>query len=173
MGQEQRNAQRIMCNMEVEIWGRKVQNDITDLSSSGMFIYTGTVSRFNLGDEIDLILKFPNDKEARMIKAIVARLEDKGMGVKLIKLTPDIVDAIKDCCCTLADTLPSDDKILKEMRKRLESSTDEFIRVLPYTESGNVIVEMSPKVWKRILTLLKLREDELNRITENGFTIQT
>ena len=87
MKDEQREAQRIGFNLEVEIWGRDCTN-ISDLSTTGLFIHSRKASQFTEGEEVDLLLKFPGEEEPMMVKAEVARVNAEGIGVRFTNLPP-------------------------------------------------------------------------------------
>jgi hypothetical protein len=106
MEQERRDAKRRAFRLEVEVWGHKGPNRITDLSTRGVFIYTEGPSQFNPGDKIDLVLKFPTQEEAMLLKAQVTRVGEEGIGVKFINLTPDHAKVIEDSYAAVKETTP-------------------------------------------------------------------
>lgn len=97
MEQERRKAPRTSFSLEVEVWGRKGPNKIADLSTGGVFIYAERPSQFKVGDKIELVLKFPTQQEAMLVKAQVSRVTGEGIGVKFTGLTPDSAKVIEDC----------------------------------------------------------------------------
>ena len=97
MEQERRKAPRTNFSLEVEVWGHKGPNKIADLSTGGVFIYAERPSEFQVGDKIDLVLKFPTQQEAMLLKAQVSRVTDDGVGVKVTELTPEHAKIIEDC----------------------------------------------------------------------------
>jgi hypothetical protein len=102
MKEKQREAQRIGFNLEVEIWGRDYCN-ITNLSTTGMFIHSEKPSRFNEGEGIDLLVKFPGEEEPMVVKAEVARVTAEGIGVRFTNLPPAYAKVIEDCCSNSND----------------------------------------------------------------------
>lgn len=104
-------------HFEVEVWGRSGGNEITDFSADGAFIRMGGVFRqiadgsqkndhytfatgaahLKEGDKIDLVLRFPTQEGAMLLKAEIRRVTDDGVGVSFSDLTPDNAKIIKDC----------------------------------------------------------------------------
>ena len=95
MEEKQRKAQRVEFDLEIEIWG-KGHSRITDLSSTGVFIYSGNPSQFKEGEEIDLLMKFPGEEEPMLVKAEVARVATEGIGVRFSNLPPTYAKIIED-----------------------------------------------------------------------------
>lgn len=109
MGDERRKAPRTPFRLEVEVWGHQGPHKIEDLSTSGVFIHTETPSQYKPGDQVDLVLKFPTEGEAMLIKAKVSRITQEGIGVKFINLTPYYAEIIEKCYDALSDGKPEDD----------------------------------------------------------------
>lgn len=108
MEDERRRAPRTRFRLEVEVWGHQGPHKITDLSTSGVFIHTEKLSQHKLGDEIDLVLKFPTQGEAMLIRAQVSRITKEGIGVKFINLTPYYAEIIEKCYDALSDANSDD-----------------------------------------------------------------
>lgn len=107
----------MVSQFEVEVWGRTGGNEITDFSAEGAFIRMGGVFRkisagsqgddhytfatgathLKEGDKVDLVLKFPTQQGAMLLKAEIRRVVDDGIGVAFIDLTPEGAKVIKDC----------------------------------------------------------------------------
>lgn len=109
MDDERRKAPRTALRLEVEVWGHQGPHKITDLSTSGVFIHTETPSQYKPGDEIDLVLKFPTEGEAMLIKARISRITKQGIGVTFINLTPYYAEIIEKCYDALDDVNSQDD----------------------------------------------------------------
>jgi len=109
MAEERRRSPRTAFRLEVEVWGHQGPHKITDLSTSGVFIHTEKSSRYRPGDEVDLVLKFPTEGEAMLIKAEISRITEEGIGVKFINLTPYHAEIIEKCYETFSETTPEDD----------------------------------------------------------------
>lgn len=109
MEQERRRAPRTAFRLEVEVWGHKGPHKITDLSTSGVFIHTEKASQYVPGDGIDLVLKFPTEGEAMLLKAEVSRVTEEGIGVKFLNLTPYHAEIIEKCYKAFSDTAPQED----------------------------------------------------------------
>jgi hypothetical protein len=114
---EKRKSHRMISQFEVEVWGRTGENEITDFSPEGAFIRMGGVFRkitagsqgndhytfatgathLKEGDKVDLVLKFPTQEEAMLLKAEIRRVVDEGVGVAFTDLTPERAELIKEC----------------------------------------------------------------------------
>jgi hypothetical protein len=91
---ERRDAPRAPSRLEVEVWGNSGENEITNLSVTGVFIYTEAPFKFKPDDEVDLVLKFPTEDEAMLVKGQVKHISDRGIGVKFMKLTNEYIKVI-------------------------------------------------------------------------------
>ena len=91
---ERRDAPRAASRLEVEIWGNSGDNEITDLSVTGAFIYTEAASQFKPDDEVDLVLKFPTEDEAMLVRGQVKRITERGIGIEFVKLTSEYIKVI-------------------------------------------------------------------------------
>jgi len=91
---ERRDAPRAPSRLEVEVWGCSGETEITDLSVTGAFIYTETSSQFKPDDEVDIVLKFPTEDEAMLVKGRVKRITGRGVGIEFMKLTKEYIDVI-------------------------------------------------------------------------------
>jgi hypothetical protein len=109
MEDERRRAPRTTLRLEVEVWGHQGPHKITDLSTSGVFIHTDRPSQYQPGNEIDLVLKFPTEEEAMLIKAQVSRVTEEGIGVKFMNLTLHYAEVIEKCYDALGDLKPQQD----------------------------------------------------------------
>ena len=144
---------------EVEVWGRTGGNEITDFSAEGAFIRMGGVFRkisagsqgndhytfatgatyLKEGDKIDLVLKFPTQQGAMLLKAEIRRVVDGGVGVAFIDLTPERAKVIKDCF----DAYKQEKSRAKEQPVRMKS------KVVP--EGGEGIWNEVRRRIKRVL----------------------
>lgn len=103
MEQERRKAPRTAFHLEIEVWGRNQSSNIADFSTSGVFIYTEKTSQYKPGDELDLVLKFPTEEEAMLLKAEVSRVAEDGIGVKFLNVTPYYAEIIERCYMAFKD----------------------------------------------------------------------
>ena len=109
MKDERRRAPRTPLRLEVEVWGHQGPHKIEDLSTTGVFIHTERSFQYKPGDQVDLVLKFPTEGEAMLIKAQISRITQEGIGVKFINLTPYYAEIIEKCYDTLTDAKPKND----------------------------------------------------------------
>lgn len=103
---ERRDAPRTPSRLEVEVWGCSGENEITDLSVTGAFIYTEAPSKFKPDDEVDLVLKFPTEDEAMLVKCLVKHTTERGIGVEFLKLTGEQIKIIAKYYSNLRRTKP-------------------------------------------------------------------
>ena len=105
---ERRDAPRTPSRLEVEVWGCSGENEITDLSVTGAFIYTEAPSKFKPDDEVDLVLKFPTEDEAMLVKGRVRRITGRGVGIEFVKLTREYINIIAKYYSKLRRTKPTE-----------------------------------------------------------------
>ena len=108
MEQERRKLTRIPFYLEIEVWGRNDSHSIRNLSTSGVFIFTDKVSQYEPGDEIELILKLPTEEEAMLLRGVVSRVTEDGIGVKFLNLTHYYAKIIERCYTSYKDQLDSE-----------------------------------------------------------------
>ncbi len=109
MEKERRRALRTPFHLEIEVWGRDESPNITDLSTSGVFISSENASQYKPGDEIDIVLKFPTEEEAMWLQVEVSRVAEDGIGVKFLNVTPYYAEIIERCYMTFMDRGPQED----------------------------------------------------------------
>ena len=161
---EKRISPRIASQFEVEVWGRTGENEITDFSPEGAFIRMGGVFRkitagsqgnehytfatgathLKEGDKVDLVLKFPTQERAMLLKAEIRRVVDEGVGVAFTDLTPEGAKDIKDCF----------DAYKQEKSRAREQSLQMKAKVEP--EGGEGIWN---KVTRRVQKYVKVLKD--------------
>ena len=91
---ERRDAPRAPSRLEVEVWGRSGDTEMTDLSVTGAFIYTEASSHLKPDDEVDIVLKFPTEDEAMLVKGQVKRVTGRGVGIEFVDLTTEQIKII-------------------------------------------------------------------------------
>lgn len=106
MGKEGRKAPRIDFYLPVMIKGYKGLNKTRDFSLSGLFIQVQGTSRFKQGDEIELVMKLPQEKNAIRVKARVMRVTSKGIGVEFVDLSTQHAMALEYCFHVFKHTIP-------------------------------------------------------------------
>ena len=104
--EERRDAPRAPSRLEVEVWGRSGENEITNISVTGAFIYIETSSQFKPDDEVDLVLKFPTEDEAMLVKGKVRHITERGVGIEFMKLTSEHIKGIAKYYSKLRRTKP-------------------------------------------------------------------
>ena len=106
MGNEKRSNSRIDFYLQVKIKGHQGLYKVKDFSLGGLFIQLADISRFKLGDEIDLSMELPNEKKVVQTEARVVRVAKDGIGVKFTSMTPDDAMALEYCFHIFKHTIP-------------------------------------------------------------------
>jgi c-di-GMP-binding flagellar brake protein YcgR len=108
MGKQDRKYERIDFYLPVTIKGHQGLTKVKDLSLGGLFIFIEMqdTSRFKQGDEIELIMELPHEKNPIEPKALVARVTDKGIGVEFVDLSPRDTMALEYCFNIFKHTVP-------------------------------------------------------------------
>jgi hypothetical protein len=101
-----RRSPRIDFNLEVRIKGRQGLETVENFSLAGFFIRMEDPSQFEVGDELDLTMKFPTEKKPVEVRARVAHVTHKGLGVAFIDLPPKVAMTIEYCFNVFKHTLP-------------------------------------------------------------------
>ena len=86
MSHDKRKEPRIDFYLPVTIKAQQGSKKMTDLSLGGAFIHIHDTSPFKQGDEIDLVIKLPLEKNAIQVKARVAHMTTEGIGVEFVGL---------------------------------------------------------------------------------------
>ena len=108
MGKKERKNARIDFYLPVTIKGHQGLKKIKDFSLGGLFIFIEMqdTSRFKKGDEINLIMELPHEKNPIEPKARVARVTGKGIGVEFVDLSPNDAMALEYCFNVFKHTVP-------------------------------------------------------------------
>jgi c-di-GMP-binding flagellar brake protein YcgR len=106
MSLEQRKNPRIDFRLSVMIKGYEGQTEIQDLSLGGVFIRVENPSQFRHGDEIDLVMQLPFEKDAMEVKAKITRVTAEGVGVEYVDLLPQHTMALEQCFHIFKHTMP-------------------------------------------------------------------
>jgi len=108
MGKEKRRNARIDFYLPVTIKGHQGLKKVKDFSLGGLFIFIEMqdTSRFKQGNEIDLIMKLPHEKNPIELKARVARVTGKGIGAEFVDLSPRDAMALEYCFNVFKHTVP-------------------------------------------------------------------
>ncbi|MCG3172900.1 MAG: hypothetical protein GMKNLPBB_01071 [Myxococcota bacterium] len=100
---DKRKFSRVEVHMKVELRTTYVyaSASVLNLSTGGVFIKTG--KPLPVGSELDLAMHFPNLETPIQISGVVrwvrsgAELDQSGMGVELMNITPEVRVAIDEC----------------------------------------------------------------------------
>ncbi|MBW1740613.1 MAG: PilZ domain-containing protein [Deltaproteobacteria bacterium] len=106
MIRDKRKKPRIEFRLPVMIKGQPGLKKIKDFSLCGLFIEVQNASQFKPGDEIDLLMKLPDHKNAIQVRARVVRVAQKGIGVEFIDMNPQHAMALEFCFHVFKNTIP-------------------------------------------------------------------
>ena len=105
MSEDKRKNPRIDLYVQVRIKHQGVHK-VKDLSLSGLFIQLQDTSQFKQGDEIELVMRLPEEKDPMRLNARVARVITAGIGVEFVDLPPKAEVALEYCFNVFKHTLP-------------------------------------------------------------------
>jgi c-di-GMP-binding flagellar brake protein YcgR len=106
MSQDKRKEPRIDFHLPVTIEGQQGSKKMTDLSLGGAFIHIRDTSQLKQGDEIDLVMKLPLEKNVIQVKARVMHMTTEGIGVEFVGLLPQHEMALEYCLHVFKHTVP-------------------------------------------------------------------
>lgn len=92
---EKRLAPRIEFHLDVVIRGLKGIKHVNNFSVGGVFIQTDLSSSLKRGNKIELVTRLPLEKRIMLIKAQVAHVTGKGVGVQFLDVHGPCVQAIQ------------------------------------------------------------------------------
>jgi len=103
---EKRLAPRIEFHLDVVVRGLKGIKQVSNFSIGGLFIQNEPSSSFKRGDKIELITRLPLEKRIMLIKAQVAHVTRKGMGVQFLDVHGPCAQAIQSNFDVFRATIP-------------------------------------------------------------------
>jgi hypothetical protein len=103
---EKRLAPRIEFHLDVVVRGLKGVKHVTDFSTGGVFIQNESPSSFKRGDKIELVTRLPLEKRIMLIKAQVAHVTSKGIGVQFLDVHGPCAQAIQSNFEVFRATVP-------------------------------------------------------------------
>ena len=106
MLEEKRISPRIEFHLEVVIKGYHGVKKTSNFSTVGLFIEIENPSRFKQGQILELITRLPEEKKVMKIKARVAHITERGIGVKFMDLSGPDLDAIESTFRIFRATMP-------------------------------------------------------------------
>ena len=112
MANEKRKNARIEFNLLVKIKGHQGLKKVKDFSLGGLFIFIEMqdTSLFKQGDEIDLSMELPNEKNVVQAKAQVVRVTKDGLGIEFKSMSPNDAMALEYCFHIFKHTVPIADR---------------------------------------------------------------
>jgi len=104
---EKRLAPRIQFHLDVVVRGLKGVKQVNNFSTGGVFIQNEpSSSSFKRGDKIELVTRLPLEKRIMLIKAQVAHVTSKGMGVQFLDVHGPCAQAIQSNFEVFRTTVP-------------------------------------------------------------------
>jgi hypothetical protein len=103
---EKRLAPRIEFQLDVVVRGLKGVKQVCNFSTGGVFIQDEHSSSFKRGDKIELVTRLPLEKRIMLIKAQVAHVTSKGMGVQFLDVHGPCAQAIQSNFEVFRATVP-------------------------------------------------------------------
>ena len=103
---EKRLAPRIEFQLDVVVRGLKGVKKVSNFSTGGVFIQNEHSSSFKRGDKIELVTRLPLEKRIMLIKAQVAHVSSKGMGVQFLDVHGPCAQAIQSNFEVFKATVP-------------------------------------------------------------------
>lgn len=106
IGDNRRQHPRLEFHCPVRVEGLKGIQKVTDMSVGGIFVQNEQASTFKKGQTLHLNIKLPTEYEPITIKAEVANVRDRGIGLKFVDLTQSHQQALRVCFDAFKDTIP-------------------------------------------------------------------
>jgi hypothetical protein len=103
---EKRLAPRIEFQLDIVVRGLKGVKQVSNFSTGGVFIQNEPSSSFKRGDKIELVTRLPLEKRIMLIKAQVAHVTSKGMGVQFLDVHGPCAQAIQSNFEVFRATIP-------------------------------------------------------------------
>jgi hypothetical protein len=103
---EKRLAPRIQFHLDVVVRGLKGVKQVSNFSTGGVFIHNEPSSSLKRGDKIALVARLPLEKRIMLIKAQVAHVTSKGMGVQFLDVHGPCAQAIQSNFEVFRATVP-------------------------------------------------------------------
>ena len=106
MTNEHRKEPRIDFHLDVAVKGKKESQQVLNFSPNGLFLDIEDPWQYNVGDEISLIMRLPNEQEPLELNARVAHVSAKGVGIEFINLRPQDAMSVEYCFHIFKHTTP-------------------------------------------------------------------
>ena len=97
---------RLEFHCPARIKGLKGVYRVTDISMGGAFLELKPGSAFKVGQTFNLAMKLPTEYDPINIKAKVANIRKRGIGIEFMDLTQKNQEIIRFCFETFKDTIP-------------------------------------------------------------------
>ena len=89
--------------------GQKGLVKIRNFGIDGAFIQTDDPLKFKSGGQILLVIKLPHEKRTIGVKASIAHVSAKGMGVGFVDVAPQDAMSLESCFNVFRETMPMPD----------------------------------------------------------------
>ena len=109
-GREKRKSPRIDFNLGVKVKGNQHVQMVKNFGLYGVFLATKETLHVEPGDEISLVMKFPNEKDAIEVTGEVVHSSKSGVGVAFPEIPAQAAMCMEACFNIFRDTLPMPEK---------------------------------------------------------------
>lgn len=106
VGSDRRKSIRIEFHFPIVILGIDDTAQILDFSLDGFHIEISAGKELIIGQNINLALKLPMEKDSVRIRAKVVYKDNKGIGCRFIDLTQSMYEKLERCFNVFNSTLP-------------------------------------------------------------------
>lgn len=103
---DKRKSPRIDFHLSVIVKEQPELREVRNFGLYGVFVQTEDPDQFKSGDEIYITMKFPPEKESLHLKARVAHISDKGVGVEFVDVPPRDAMSLEFCFNVFRHTVP-------------------------------------------------------------------
>jgi hypothetical protein len=105
---DRRKNTRIEFHIPVVILGIDAEAQIVDFSLDGFHIELAAKDKLSIGQQINLALRLPTERDPLRIKAKVMYIDGKGVGCRFCEISPPLLEKLERCFNVFNATLPID-----------------------------------------------------------------
>jgi hypothetical protein len=105
---DRRKNTRIEFHIPVVILGIDAEALIVDFSLDGFHIELAMKNDLSIGQQINLALRLPTERDPLRIKAKIMYIDGKGIGCRFIDVAPPLLEKLERCFNVFNATLPID-----------------------------------------------------------------
>lgn len=106
MTYEHRKEPRIDFHLDVMVKGKKGLQHVLNFSRNGLFLGVEDPWEYKVGDEIQVVMKLPNEHKPLELNGRIAHISANGVGVEFVNLQPEDVASVEYCFHIFRHTTP-------------------------------------------------------------------